>query len=177
MRFYTFVLKLAAAAALFAGVALLHHGHIISFLSLVDAALSRRLPKWLRGTRRHPRASVLQVYFVRPEVHYEVAVQRNTKSLEIGLHFEGEREENLRWAEALSPRMLEIQANLGPDVELEQWTRNWTRLHLSQRIGGAEWRPSRDLTEQLALQVAERLARFIEVLEPILAVERAGVVG
>ncbi len=177
MRFRTFALKLAAAATLFAGVALLHHGHIISFLSLVDTALSRRLPKRLRGIRRQPRASVLQVYFAGPEVHYEVAVQRKTKSLEIGLHFEGNREENFRWAEALSPRMLEIQASLGRDVELEQWTRKWTRLHQSLRIGGAEWRPSRDLTEQLALQVAERLARFIEVLEPILAEERAGVVG
>ena len=170
MRFYTFVLKLAAAATLFTGVALLHHGHIISFLSLVDTALSRRLPKRLRGTRRRPRASVLQVYFARPEVHYEVTVQRNTKSLEIGLHFEGEREENQSWASALGGRALEIQAQLGPAVELEDWTASWTRLHETRPLAD-------DLTDELATEIAQRLARFIQVLEPILAEERAGVIG
>jgi hypothetical protein len=34
-----------------------------------------------------------------------------------------------------------------------------------------------DLTEQLAAEVAQRLARYIEVLEPILAQERAAPVG
>ena len=172
-----FVLKLAAVGTAIAGVGFLHHGHIIDFLSVVDTALSRRLPKRLGGRRRRPRSSVLQVYFSSPDVHYEVCVQRKTRSLEIGLHFEGAREENHRWAQMLAPRVLEIKAELGPGVELEEWTRKWTRLHETWPVGGNEWRPSRDLTEELAGEVAERLARFIEVLEPILALERAGVAG
>ena len=171
------LVKLAALSALVGATALRHHGHIIMFLDGVQAALSRRLPKRLRGRSRRPRASVLQIFFEAPNIHYEVSVQRKARSLEIGLHFEGDREENGRWAQALAPRALEIQAQLGPNVELEKWTRNWTRLHESRPVGGDEWRPSRDLTEELTEEVAARLARFIEVLEPILAEERAGVVG
>ena len=70
-------------------------------------------------------------------------------------------------AAVIAPRALEIQAQLGPDVELEEWTKSWVRLHETQALVG-------DLTEERALAVAERLARFIEVLEPILAEERAG---
>ncbi len=165
-----FVLELAAVATAVAAVAFLHHGHIIDFLSLVDTALSRRLPKRLRGHRRLPRPSLLQVYFASPEVHYEVCVQRKTRSLEIGLHFEGAREENHRWAQVLAPRVLEIKAELGPGVELEEWTRKWTRLHETLTLRG-------DLTEELANEVAERVARFIEVLEPSLVQERTGVAG
>ena len=176
MRGVLSVVKLAALSVLVGATALRHHGHIIMFLDGVQAALSRRLPKRLRGHSLRPRASVLQIFFAAPNVHYEVSVQRKTRSLEIGLHFEGDREENGRWAQALAPRAVEIQAQLGPDVELEKWTRNWTRLHETRPVGGDEWRPKRDLTEELTQEVAERLARFIEVLEPILAEERAGVV-
>ncbi len=170
-------MKLAALSALVGATALRHHGHVIIFLDGVQAALSRRLPKRLRGQSQRPRASVLQIFFETSHVHYEVSVQRKTRSLEIGLHFEGDREESQRWAQALAPRALEIQAQLGPNVELETWTRNWIRLHETRPVGGEEWRPKRDLTEELTEEVVERLARFIEVMEPILAEDRAGVVG
>ena len=93
-------------------------------------------------------------------------VQRRAARIEIGLHFEGEREENERWAAALAPRALEVQAQLGPQVELEQWTASWARLHETRSFTG-------DLTEPLAQETADRLARFIEVLEPMLAEVRA----
>ena len=51
-------------------------------------------------------------------------------------------------------------------MELEEWTKSWVRLHETQTLVG-------DLTEERALALAERLGRFIEVLEPILAEERA----
>ncbi len=143
---------------------------IRDFLLLVYDALPQKLPEALREHRWRVRWSLLQVYFERPAVHYEVWVQRKARRIEIGLHFEGERGESYRWAEALAPRALEIQAQLGPSVELEEWTSSWTRLHESRSLEG-------DLTEALAEEVAGRLARFIEVLEPILAEERAGVVG
>ena len=143
---------------------------IRDFLFLVYDLLSKRLPEPLREHGWRVRWSLLQLYFGSPAVHYEVWVQRKARRIEIGLHFEGEREESYRWAEALAPRVLEIQAQLGPTVELEEWTRSWTRLHESRPLAG-------DLTDALAVEVAERLARFIEVLEPILAQERAAVVG
>lgn len=141
---------------------------IRDFLSIVHDALSRRLPQPLRDHQWRVRFTLLQVYFQSPAVHYEVWVQRKNGRIEIGLHFEGEREENYRWASALGGRALEIQAQLGPRVELEEWTQSWTRLHET-------WPLSGDLTEELAAEAAGRLARFIEVLEPILAEERAEV--
>ncbi len=170
------LLKLSALALLVGAAALWHHLHLQNFLMHVHDVLAKRLPKSLRKYEWRVRSSLLQVYFGEPAVHYEVWVQRKTGTIEVGLHFEGEREENYRWAETLAPRALEIQAQLGPSVELEEWTRKWTRLHESRPFaGGDDWRPSRDLTEELAEEIAERLARFIEVLEPIVANERANV--
>ncbi len=143
---------------------------IRDFLFLVYDALSKELPRPLRDHRWRVRFSLLQVYFGNPAVHYEVWVQRKIGRIEIGLHFEGDPEENYRWAQALAPRALEIQAQLGPTVELEEWTRSWTRLHESRALEG-------DLTQELAQDVARRVARFMEALEPILAEERTGVVG
>ena len=140
---------------------------IRDFLSLLYDSLSRQLPEPLREHQWRIRWSLLQVYFDRPTVHYEVWVQRKARRIEIGLHFEGDREENYRWAEILAPRALEIQAQLGPGVELEEWTRVWTRLHETHIMEG-------DLTDELAKEIAQRVARFIEVMEPILAQERAG---
>lgn len=143
---------------------------IRDFLLQVYDALPPRLPKALRKHQWRVRWSLLQVYFAEPAVHYEVWVQKRAGRIEIGLHFEGEQEESYRWAEALAPRALEIQAQLGPAVELEEWTQSWTRLHETHRLDG-------QLTPELAEQVAERLARFIEVLEPMVAAERAAVTG
>jgi hypothetical protein len=140
---------------------------IRDFLELVYDRLPQHLPQPLREHSWRIRFSLLQVYFTKPQVHYEVWVQRKTGRIEIGLHFEGEREENERWAQALARRAIEIQAGLGPDVELEEWTASWTRLH--------ETRPfQRDLSEPLAAEVAARLGQYISLLEPVLAEERAG---
>jgi hypothetical protein len=141
---------------------------IRDFLHAVYDALGSRLPEPLREHHWRVRWSLLQVYFETASVHYEVWVQKKYHRVEIGLHFEGERDENYRWAEALAPHALEIQAQLGPSVELEEWTQVWTRLHETVEFEGK-------LSEALAAEIAERLARFIEVLEPIRERERAAV--
>ena len=152
--------------------ALWHHGgvRIRDFLLLAYERFSRRLAKRYREHHWRVRFSLLQVYFDTPAVHYEVWVQRKTGRIETGLHFEGEPEENYRWAAALAPRALEIQSQLGPAIELEEWTRSWTRLHETRTLDAR-------LTEELAAEIGERLAQFIEVLEPILEEERAAVAG
>lgn len=143
---------------------------IRDFLSLLYDTLSRQLPEPLREHQWRIRWSLLQVYFDSPTLHYEVWVQRKTRRIEIGLHFEGKQEENYRWAEALAPRALEIQAQLGANVELEEWTRLWTRLHETYYMEG-------DLSDDMAKEIARRVARFIEVMEPILAQERTAVIS
>lgn len=137
---------------------------------LVHDNLARELPEPLQDHQWRLRWSMLQVFFESPTIHYEVWVQRKAGRIEIGLHFESDREESYRWARALAERSLEIQAQLGPSVELEEWTRNWTRLHET-------WSLEDDLTDELAECAAARLARFMEVLEPILTQERVNAEG
>ncbi|MEX2159525.1 MAG: hypothetical protein WEB04_09010 [Dehalococcoidia bacterium] len=161
------VTKLCTLAGALASIALLHHGHVQAFIADVYASLRRKLPASLRKHKAVLKPSLAQVYFDDPSVHYEVWVQRKTRSIEIGLHFEGEREANARWAELLSERAPEIARALGPSAELETWTRSWTRLHESRPIEGDEWRPKYLLTPELVEEAAARLARYIEVLEPI----------
>jgi hypothetical protein len=132
------------------------------FCEAVHDALGERLPTRYRDHQWRIRFGYVQVYFDSAAVHYEAWVQRRASRIEIGLHFEGEREVNYRWAEVLAARSLEIQAQLGADVELEEWTESWTRLHETKRFTG-------DLSLELAQHVAARLCRFIEVMEPILA--------
>ena len=139
---------------------------IRDFLNLVYDELPAQLPEQLREHDWRVRWSLLQVYFEKPAVHYEVWVQRKARRIELGLHFECERDESYRWAEVLAPRAIEIQAQLGQNVELEEWTKSWTRLHETLHLES-------DLSEALAADVAQRLARYIEVLEPILKEERA----
>lgn len=152
--------------------ALLHHGHIIAFLGLVRELTSRRLPKKYRSYRWYARPSVLQLYVRDPAIHYEVWVQRTARAIEVGLHFEGERAQNRRWAEALAERALEIQSQLGRKVELEEWGKGWARLHETHAVGRDKWQPKYDSTDELAEQTAERLTRYVEVLEPVLAEEK-----
>jgi hypothetical protein len=64
--------------------------------------------------------------------------------------------------------MMEVQAKLGPSIELEEWTRTWTRLHETVSFEGM-------LTESLAETVSTRLAELISVLEPVMREERAAV--
>jgi hypothetical protein len=136
------------------------------FLHAVYEALSAELPKRYRKHDWRIRFGYLQVYFGDPAIHYEAWVQRRNQRIELGLHFEGEREANYRWAELLAPRALEIHARLGANVELEEWTESWTRLHETCPFEG-------QLTHELAEDTAIRMRQYMEVMEPILAEESA----
>jgi hypothetical protein len=135
------------------------HEFLLRVRELAEAQLPADAPRF-QGRLRF---SFIQLYREDPRVHYEVWLQRKTGHIEVGLHFEAERERSYRWAEALGRRVLELQAQLGPDVELEEWTRSWTRLHRTL--------PLRALDEELAREVADVLARFVTAMEPILAEE------
>jgi hypothetical protein len=93
-------------------------------------------------------------------MHYEIWVQRKTQRLEIGLHFEGDRERSYAAAALLADHMPAVIDAIGPDYELEEWTPSWTRLHRSFAA------PS--LTPDLAAEAAEHAAALIEGMEPII---------
>jgi hypothetical protein len=108
-----------------------------------------------------------QVHFHSPKVHYEVWLTRKTERIEIGLHFEGPQEFSYRWAERFAEHMPEVQAQCGPQLELEEWTASWTRLH--------ETIPYDPPTPALADEIARRLSRLITVCQPIIESERDNV--
>ena len=122
------------------------------------------LPVWAPFHWRF-RFNLLQLHHGDPTIHCEVWVQRKAGRIELGLHFEGERGTNYRWAARLAERFVEIQARIDAPVELEEWTRSWTRVH--------ELIPFDTLDEPLAERVARRLADLVAVMEPILDQERA----
>jgi hypothetical protein len=130
------------------------------FLLLVQERLEPLLSPELQSFQARVRFAFLQVYFDHPSLHYEVWPQKKTGRIEIGLHFEGEGETNYRWAAVLAERMPEVQAALGPSMELEEWTPTWTRLHQTLPLG--------PLAEAEADEAAQRLAALIQNMEPIL---------
>ena len=133
------------------------------FLLLVQKRLASLLPLSASGGgsfQARVRFNLLQVYFDHPSIHYEVWPQKKTGRIEIGLHFEGDGETNYRWAAVLAERMPEVQAALGPAMELEEWTPAWTRLHHTLPMGA--------LDEEEADEAAKRLAALMQTMEPML---------
>jgi hypothetical protein len=107
------------------------------------------------------------VHYHSPKVHYEVWLSRKNERIEIGLHFEGPRDFSYRWCELFAGHMLEAQAQLGPDWDLEEWTASWARFH--QMI------PYDPPSPALAGEIASRMAQLIAVCQPIIEMERINV--
>jgi hypothetical protein len=140
---------------------------VADFMALVQERVLEQLPPELRDVNSRIRSVWLQMHYHTPNVHYEVWLTRKTGRIEIGLHFEGPRDFSYRWAELMAGQMPEIMAGLGPEVELEEWTSSWTRIHQTL--------PYDPLSEGLAGDVASRLARMIVVLQPIVEALRENV--
>ncbi len=130
------------------------------FLALVHEGVIARLGAGLDGLEMRQRFSYVQYFRGTSDVHYEVWVQRKTGRLEIGLHFEGERDANYAAAELLALRASDVQARVGPEYELEEWTRSWTRIHRTFE--------AQTLTPELADKAAERAVALIRGMEPII---------
>jgi hypothetical protein len=76
------------------------------------------------------------------------------------LHFETDKATNDALLAYFGARALEIHAELGPRVEVEQWTNSWSRVH--------EVVPYTSLDTELVDRLAKKLARMISVLQPML---------
>jgi hypothetical protein len=105
--------------------------HAEPFLNLVLERLQLEAPAELRPWQARIRWRMLQIHYGNPRVHYELWLQNRTGRVEVGLHFEDEREVNERWCALIAERVLELQEALGPRLELEEWTATWMRLHLT----------------------------------------------
>jgi hypothetical protein len=131
------------------------------FLAAVRDAATAALPDALRAFHVRLASGMVQLHFGNPRVHYEVWLVRTTGRIEIGLHFEGEREDNARAAALLADHAHAIRALVGDDAELEQWTAAWTRLHVTL--------PPAPLTDALSRETARRLACLMVATAPLLS--------
>ena len=131
------------------------------FLSAVRERAAAQLPPDLRGWRARIMYASLQAHYGNPRVHYEVWLVRKTGRVEIGLHFEADKESNREWAGYLAEHADTLRAAIGPAVELEEWTASWARLHETLPLG--------PLDDQLCDAVAGRLATIVAATQPLLA--------
>jgi hypothetical protein len=130
------------------------------FLALVHEGVREELGLSLDGFQSRQRFSFVQYYRGSPNVHYEVWAQRKTGRVEIGLHFEGERDANYAAAAALAEHADDVFGRIGPEYELEEWTPKWTRLHRALSA------PS--LTPEIAAESATHVVALMRGMEPLL---------
>jgi hypothetical protein len=132
------------------------------FLNLVAQETRSALPAGLRGFRTWKRYTLIQLYYSNRKIHYEVWVRGgNVHALEIGLHCEADAATNSRMLALLDSHLFELKHALGEQIEAEQWTSKWTRLH--------ELVPYTKLDPATAQAAARRLSSMIQVLQPIVA--------
>ena len=130
------------------------------FLDLLPDLVRQQLPPELEDFQvMGPTGSLVKLHYQRPTVHYEVWIRRRLNQVELGLHFEGDRDSNLRSLELLSQRSEDIRASLGPGVE--PWDKGWTRVHET-----LPWEP---LGDDFLVEVSLKLSGMIRTLEPLLA--------
>ena len=134
------------------------------FLNLVAQHTRTGLPARYRKFHTWKRYTLIQIYYTRRSIHYEVWIRGgNIHALEIGLHCEADPATNRALLEKLDARMFEIKAALGDRIEGEQWTNSWTRVH--------ELIPYGKLDEAAVEACAQKLVKLISTIQPML--ERA----
>ncbi len=130
------------------------------FLNLVVENTRQTLPMRLRGFRTRKRFTLVQFYYAKRTIHYEVWVRGKEKMIEIGLHFESDKATNAELFTYFDARAFEIKEALGDQIEIEQWTSSWARAH--------QLLPYEKLDAATAQRVSQRLAPMIATLQPML---------
>lgn len=134
-------------------------------VSLVDST-RKQLPKALRQFDARSFFSIVKLSYQNPKLHYEVWVRGQERLIEVGLHFEADKQMNDELLAYFAGRGVEIHAVLGPRVEIEQWTQSWSRVH--------EVVPYDSLNADLVDQLSVKLAKMITVLQPMLDAYKKG---
>lgn len=132
------------------------------FLNLVAQHTRAELSADLSRFHTWKRYTLIQLYYSKRSVHYEVWVRgSNVHSLEIGLHCEADAATNRALLETCDAHLFEIKDALGDQIEAEEWTKSWTRVH--------ELMPYEKLDEATARAAAKKLAKMISVIQPLIA--------
>jgi hypothetical protein len=130
------------------------------FLRDLPDRLRALLPPELRDFSTRNRGGLVQIYYRDPSTHFEAWFHWRSSRLELGLHFERTARENERLFEAFDRRIVEIKCELGESIELERWDKGWARIY--------ETWPCERIDHDFRERMAERLARIIQVLQPML---------
>ena len=128
------------------------------FFAEVVSGLRAILPEAYRDFRHRSNPLLLKIDFGNPRVHYEVWCDSEKGILGIGLHFEDGPFSTDAYLAYFDRHIVEIKHILGTEVDLERWTASWGHLY--------EHRELRPLTDEVAVEIATRLAQLIEVLQP-----------
>ena len=128
-------------------------------VSLV-AKTRHQLPRPQRNFDARSFFSLVKLSYRNPRIHYEVWVRGKERLIEIGLHFEANKITNDALLAHFNSHALEIHAELGPRIEIEQWTNSWSRVH--------EVVPYESLNAELVDQLSLKLTQMITVLQPML---------
>src|SRR5512146_1694344 len=97
-------------------------------VSLVEQT-RKQLPRTLRNFDARSFFTIVKLSYTRPKIHYEVWVRGKERLIEIGLHFEADKETNDALLAYFNERTLQVHAALGPRIEMEQSTNSWSRVH------------------------------------------------
>jgi hypothetical protein len=100
-----------------------------------------------------------KLWYGNKDLHYEIWSRERLGTIEIGLHFEADPLTNARLLAAFTANAKAIRRELA-DARIEDWDRGWARIW--------EPLPHRQPDESLARELAERVAAYITMLEPIL---------
>lgn len=130
------------------------------FFAAIRDRLQVRLPRERQNIHFQTSQRQMKLYYRQPRLHYEVWTNGRDQHIEIGLHFENGQESTEALIAFFDQHILEIKHELGSQVELERWTNSWGRIF--QLLS---YQP---LTEELAVEVGDRLRDMIVVLQPLL---------
>ena len=147
-------------AALFIPCYLRSPMRLQQFQVAVVSETKKQLPRALKNFQARTQFTLFKIFYTNPRTHYEVGVRGQERLIEVGLHFEDDKARNDELLAYFQARAFEIHAELGPRVEVEQWTNSWSRVH--------EVVPYQSLDENLVAAVAEKLTQMITMLEPML---------
>ena len=132
----------------------------MEFFGELRKGVKARVPPALRKfNSARGRGRLVKLHFGRSEFHYEAWHHTGDGRLEIGLHFEGSREENQDAFEFFRAHVIEIKSQL-PRAELEPWDRGWCRLYETLRAP--------QLDDGVLDSAVDCLSGYIVALQPLL---------
>jgi hypothetical protein len=133
------------------------------FMKSLKKLVPPELPKNLQNYHFGETTWLFQMYYGHEKrIHYEVSrvTAFRGKMLEIGLHFESkDKELNYRYLQLFQDHLIQVRDALGEQVVAEVWDKGWTKVY--------EAYPNEVFTAETQAFVAQRLATFISVIQPL----------